>query len=121
MQTARHAHPGDFFLIADELTQPALLVMLGVDRTTLRRWREGRARIPWAAYQLVRERSRYGLAERDSAERFNRAMLIMQVDALQRRVVYLEEELRSQSVLINWGCANDSFIDQRDPRAAKPQ
>jgi len=115
--TSRHVHPGDFFLLADEFSRPALLDMLGIDRTTLRRWRDGDARIPWAAYQLLRECSRYGRAERDSAEGFNREMIRMQVDALQRRVAELEAELRRQARLIDWGCANDPFIDPRDPRS----
>lgn len=116
--TSRHAHRDDFFLIADELTRPALLLMLGIDRATLRRWRERRARIPWAAYQLVRERSRYGLAERDAAEGFNRAMLLMHAEALQRRVAELEAELVKQAKMIDWGCANDPFTRPNDPRAA---
>ncbi len=90
---SRHAQRDDFFLIAEEFPRRVLLDLLGIDRRTLRRWRAGAARIPWAAYQLVRDRSQYGLAERDAMEGFNRSMLCGLVESLRARVAALEAEL----------------------------
>lgn len=114
--SARHAHRDDFARLADEFPRRLLLEILGVDRATLRRWRTGRARVPWAAFQLLYERSRYGLAERDAAEHFNRTMLEQLNEALRERVAWLEAELRSQAALI-FGSANDPYIRPADPRA----
>lgn len=113
---ARHADRADFIRLSAEFPRRALLDLLGVDRATLRRWCSGATRIPWAAYQLVHERSRYGLAERDSAEHFNRSMLTARNNALQEKVARLESELVKQAELIDWRCANDPFISPTDPR-----
>lgn len=116
--TSQRARPDDFFAIAAEFPQRALLALLGIDRATLRRWREGRVRIPWCAYQLVRERSSYGLAERDAAEHFNRRMILARCEALERRVRTLEAELLRQARMVNWGAANDPFAwAHADPRS----
>lgn len=114
---SRHAHPDDFNRLADTFGRANLPKLLGVDRATIRRWRAGRARIPWAAFQLLYDRSHYGLAERDAAEGFNRQMIMLQVEALQRRVADLEAELRQQARLVDWGCANDPFVWPGDPRS----
>lgn len=117
-RTSRHAHPSDFFLVADEFRERDLLKLLGISNATLTRWRVPGARIPWAAYQLVLDRSRYGLAERDAAENFNRQMLAMQLQALEERVRELSAVVAEQARLINWGCANDPFTSPHDPRSA---
>lgn len=111
-------YPEDFFLIADEFRERDLLKLLGITQATLRRWRQPGARIPWAAYQLTLERSKYGLAERDASEGFNRQMLTMQLQALEDRVRELSAVVTEQARLINWGCANDPFINPADPRTA---
>lgn len=117
-RSSRHAHPSDFFLVAEEYRECDLLKMLGITQVVLRRWRQPGARIPWSAYQLVLERSQYGLAERDAAEGFNRRMLLMQLQSLESRVRELSAIVVEQSRLINWGCANDPFISPQDPRSA---
>ena len=91
--------------------------LLGVDDRTLKRWRSGRSKIPWAAYQLVYEHSSYAIAERASCEQFERSMILGERDALLRRVADLEGELLRQARLVDWGCANDPFISPADPRS----
>ncbi len=118
LEGGRFAHADDFCLLADGFTEASLVQLLGVTRQTIRRWRSGASRIPFTAYQLVRERSKYGLAERDASESFNRAALMGQVQALTNRVAFLEESLRAQARLVQWGCANDPFIDHVDPRSS---
>lgn len=114
---ARYAHPDDFARLAGDFPEPRLAALLGVDKKTIRRWLSGAARIPWACFQLVFEHSRYGLAERDSAEHFNRTMLLQLNEALQTQVQELRAELARQARLIDWGCANDPFILPTDPRS----
>jgi len=107
---ARYAHESDFNLVADCFTARDLPQLLGVSQATLKRWRCGKARIPWAAYQLLYERSPYGIAERDSAEQFNRYLIVAEREALRERVRYLERELDRQARAANWQCANDPYI-----------
>lgn len=114
---ARYAQPEDFARLADDFPEPRLAALLGVDRKTIRRWRSG-ARIPWACFQLVFEHSRYGLAERDAAEQFNRVMLLQLNEALQTQVQELRAELARQARLVEWGSANDPFILPTDPRSS---
>lgn len=114
---ARHADRDDFQRLADCFSRRELHELLGVDRKTLARWRAGTSRVPWCAVQLMHERSRYGLAERDAAEHFNRTMILQLNDALQRRVAWLEAELVRQAQLADWRCANDPYISPTDPRA----
>lgn len=113
----RYAHSGDFSLIADSYANTALCELLGIDRRTLGRWRLPGARIPWAAYQLASDRSRWGLAERDAAEDFNRTMIEGERDALRRQVEELREHLAAQAKLVDWQCANDPFVWPPDPRS----
>lgn len=113
----RFAHPDDFKLIAQTFAYPELLKLIGITRFTLKRWLAGRARIPWAAYQLAFEHSHYGLAERDAAEGFNRHCLEGLNRALTERVKWLEQLLIAQAKLVDWGCANDPFIHPADPRS----
>lgn len=114
---ARYAHPEDFTRLTDDFTEPRLAALLGVDKKTIRRWRSG-GRVPWACFQLAFEHSRYGLAERDAAEHFNRVMLLQLNSALQSQVQELRTELARQARLIDWGCANDPFIIPTDPRSS---
>jgi len=116
--TARHANPDDFARLADGFGRRELIELLGVDRKTLRRWLAGKGRIPWAAYQLAFERSRYGLAERDSAEHFNRTMMRGELEALRAKVARLEAELVKQAELVNWSAANDPYTLRTDPRSS---
>lgn len=116
----RFAPVDEFQRIAQCYAQSDLRKLLGIGRRTLKRWLEGRTRIPWTAYQLAYERSHYGLAERDAAEGFNRTVLLQLNAALHERLANLERELASQARLIDWGCANDPFISPHDPRTVKP-
>lgn len=113
----RYATADDFNVVAARVGEN-LVRLLGVDPRTLKRWRAGRSRIPWAAYQLAYEHSSYALAERDSEHQFQRTMLIGERDALLVKVAQLEAELVRQARLVDWGCANDPFILPTDPRAA---
>ena len=115
--TSRYASAADFDLVASRVGE-SVAILLGVDERTLKRWRAGRSRIPWAAYQLLYEHSSYGIANRDSAEQFERTMICGERDALRGRVAELEAELVRVSRLVDWGCANDPFISPADPRAA---
>ena len=117
LEGGRFAHAEDFCLLANDFTEPSLVQLLGVSSKTLNRWRCGRSRVPWAAYQLVRDRSKYGLAERDAAENFNRTAILGLVHSLKERVAELEERLCAQARLVDWGCANDPFVDPADPRS----
>ncbi len=56
------------------------------------------------------------MAERDSAEGFNRRMMQDLIHALQAKVDRLEALLAKQARLVDWGCANDPFISPTDPR-----
>jgi hypothetical protein len=114
--TSRFASAPDFQVVADCYARQDLLRLLGVSSNTLQRWLDARARIPWAAYQLAYQNSKYGLAERDAAEQFNRRMLTGLAEALQARVTQLEHQLADQARLVDWGCANDPFIYPTDPR-----
>jgi hypothetical protein len=114
---SRYAHADDFCLLADDFQVPFLINLLGVNCKTIRRWRTGAARVPWAAYQLLYEKSKYGLAERDASEGFNRTALLGLVESLKARIASLEDCLERQAKMIDWGCANDSFIDPADPRS----
>lgn len=113
----RYAHTDDFFRLAEEFPEPRLLSLLGLDKKTIVRWRK-RRRIPWAYFQLLHDHSYYGIAEREAMEGFNRSMLTLQLESLERRVAELSAELVRQARLINWGCANDPFIHPQDPRSS---
>ena len=114
---ARFAHASDFCAVADCFARQEAARILGVSERTLERWRAGRGRVPWAAFQLLYEHSRYGLAERDSLERFERNAILGERDALRERVMHLEAELVRISKLVDWGCANDPFVNPQDPRS----
>lgn len=116
---AKFAHVDDFNRLADCFPAKNALEILGISDRTLRSWRAGARRIPWCAYQLLYDRSPYGLAERDSMERFERQMILGERDALQQKVGRLEAELVRQAALVDWGCANDPFILPSDPRSAR--
>ena len=108
--------PGeDFRLVAECFSRVEAARQLGVSLKTLARWCSG-ARVPWAAYQLLYERSKYGQGERDAAEGFERRMILAERDALRERVAKLEAELVKQAALIDWRCANDPYISPSDPR-----
>ena len=111
----RYAHATDFDILAQAV--PNAAEILGVDSRTIARWRSGRARIPWAAYQLLYDRSHYGLRERDSMEHFQRDMLVAERNALRAKVADLERALAAQAKLVDWGCANDPFVQPTDPRS----
>lgn len=113
----RYAHHTDFAVVADCFTCTYAARIVGVTARTMQRWLAGKARIPWAAYQLLYEYSRYGLAERDSAEHFERTMICGELTALRSRVSELEAELLKQARLVDWGCANDPFILPGDVRS----
>jgi hypothetical protein len=117
----RYAHPDDFFRLAEEFHERDMRALLGLDKKTISRWRSSQRRIPWAYFQLLHDHSRYGLAERDAAEGFNRNMLTLQVESLQRRIAELSTELARQSRLVDWRCANDPFINPHDPRSSDGQ
>lgn len=114
---ARYAHASDFGAIADCFSRQEASRILGVPERTIARWRNGGSHIPWAAFQLLYEHSRYGLAERDAMEGFQRNALAAERDALRARVAELEAAIASQSRLVDWGCANDPFIHPDDPRS----
>ena len=116
----RYGDQSDFTRLAEDFTQRELITLLGVDKQTIWRWRRGLTRIPWAAYQLLYEHSKYGLAERDSAEHFNRTMISQLNEALQRQVAELRAELARQASLVDWRCANDPYISPTDPRTISP-
>lgn len=119
VRAGRSASVTDFRVVADAYAHADLVKLLGVSEATLRRWLEGRSRIPWAAYQLAYDHSKYGLAERDNMEHFQRQMLLGLNDALESRIAQLEQQLADQAKLVDWGCANDPFIIPNDPRARK--
>lgn len=104
---ARYAHVTDFSVVVDCFSRQEVSRLLGISNKTLSRWLSGKARIPWIAYQLLYDRSRYGLAERDSMERFERQALLGERRALLERVKSLEAELTRITALVDWGCAND--------------
>ena len=114
--TSRYASAAEFDLVASRVAEN-VANLLGVDERTLKRWRAGRTRIPWAAYQLLYEHSTYGVSERDSAEHFQRQAIVGERDSLRSRVIELEAELVRISRLVDWGSANDPFISPTDPRS----
>lgn len=114
---ARFVHRDEFVSVAAGFTDQQLLQLLGVTRATLNAWRRGQRRVAWAPYELVRQNSYVGLAERDAKEQFNRSMLQGQLEAMKRRIEYLENELRSQAAQVAWECANDPYIHPQDPRS----
>ena len=113
----RYAHASDFNVVADCFARQEAAALLGVSLKTFQRWQRGAVRVPWAAYQLLYERSKYGLGERDAAEGFQRQAILGELEALRSRVLALESTLAAQSRLVNWGCANDPFITPTDPRS----
>ena len=112
----RKAHPDDFKRLTESFTTPELLKLLGIPKPTLKRWLAGETSIPWSAFQLAFDHSPYGLAERDAMEHYHRATMQGLVEALERKVAHLEALLRKQAKLVDWGCANDPFINPTDPR-----
>ena len=114
----RYAHATDFDVLVQAVPDAAQI--LGVDKRTIKRWRSGKSRIPWAAYQLLYEHSHYGLRERDSMEQFQRDMLVAERNALRSKVADLERALAAQAKMVEWGCANDPFVQPTDPRSRIP-
>lgn len=112
----RFADHEEFCRIAQCHVERDLIKLLGVSERTMKSWKAGTSRIPWAVYQLAFDRSPYGLAERDSMEGFNRRTMQALADALQAKVDHLESELVKMARMVDWGCANDPFIAPTDPR-----
>lgn len=106
----------DFRLVAACFSRAEAARLLGVSAKTFSRWYDG-AKVPWAAYQLLYQFSKYGQGERDAQEAFERYAIIGERDALRARVAQLEKALAAQSRLVDWGCANDPFVDPADPRS----
>lgn len=52
-------------------------------------------------------------------DHFERLMILGERDALRERVATLETELVRVTKLVDWGCANDPFIDPADPRSRR--
>lgn len=115
----RFADRDEFRRISECFAARDLITILGITERTLKSWKAGSSRIPWAAYQLAFDHSAYGLAERDSMEGFNRRMMQGLVDSLKAKVSRLEAELVKMTRLVDWGCANDPFIRPTDPRSAR--
>ena len=114
---ARFAHASDFCTVSDCFARQEAARILGVAESTVERWRSGLGRVPWAAYRLLYEVSKYGIAERDSLENFQRSAILGEREALRQRVAQLEAALAAQAKLVDWRCANDPFIQPHDPRS----
>ena len=113
---ARYAHASDFAVVADCFSRAEIQSLLGVPCRTIDRWSSGQSRIPWSAYQLLLEHSKYGRTEDQVTNDFERQMILGERDALRDRVASLEAELIRISKLVDWGSANDPFVLPTDPR-----